>query len=41
MALWSSVSTQNYLFARTFKLAIVSPDYTTQHDIQKYLKASY
>ena len=33
------VSPQNYSFARTFKLAIISPDYI-QHDIQKNLKAS-
>ena len=32
------VSPQNYSFARTFKLAIISPDYI-QHDIQKNLKA--
>ena len=39
MALSTSVSTQNYPFPRTFKLAIISPDYT-QNDIQKYLKAT-
>lgn len=39
MALSTSVSTQNYPFARAFKLEIISPDYT-QHDIQKYLKAT-
>ena len=33
------VSPQNYSFARTFKLAVVSPDYI-QHDIQENLKAS-
>ena len=33
------ISPQNYSFARTFKLAIISPDYI-QHDIQKNLKAS-
>ena len=38
MALSSSFSPQNYSFVRTFKLAIVSPDYI-QHDIQKNLKA--
>ena len=33
------VSPQNYSFVRTFKLAIISPDYI-QHDIQKNLKGS-
>ena len=32
------VSPQIYSFARTLKLAIISPDYI-QHDIQKNLKA--
>ena len=33
------ISPQNYSFAGTFKLAIISPDYI-QHDVQKNLKAS-
>ena len=33
------VSPQIYSYARTFKLAIISPDYI-QHDIQKNLKGS-
>ena len=32
------VSPQNYSFVRTFKLAIISPDYI-QHDIQKQIES--